>query len=201
MVPLSAAVEPVDSFPLRRPRRRREGGGIPALRSRCVDSRGRVSCADAVMGTAEALWRIRWQRFSPSRCCSSGWWRGIGGLVVSGHGRRSGGGDHGMDFGPPASAPLRRRALRRFREACEALFRSWLWLLFSLRGDGFSVGRVSATLAQGRRFDGRRIQWHLPAPAAEDLGSGIGGVPGTSPADVPRISGPTVWRRATASVS
>lgn len=65
------------------------------------------------------------------------------------------------------------------------LLRRWLRLLF----EGFSVCRGPATLAQGRRFDGRRIQWHLPAPAAEDLGSGIGGVPGSSPADVPQRKG------------
>ena len=105
------------------------------LRSRCVDSRSRVSCAAARMGTAAARRRIRWSRFSSSRCSALGGQRGIGGPLVYGGGRRGGGGDHRMDFCPPASSLLRRRLLPRLREACEVGSRSSSSFVFSA-GDG-----------------------------------------------------------------
>jgi hypothetical protein len=83
-----------------------------------------VSGAAARMGTTAARRRIRWPRFSSSRCSSLGGRRGIDGLLVSSCGRRGGGGDHGLDFCPPASSLPRRRPLHRLREACEVGSRS-----------------------------------------------------------------------------
>jgi hypothetical protein len=85
-----------------------------------------VSGAAARMGTTAARRRIRSSRFSSSRCSSVWGRRGIDGVEVSSCGRRGGGGDHGLDFCPPASSLLRRRRLPRLREACEAGSRSLL---------------------------------------------------------------------------
>ena len=113
------------------------------LRSRRVDSRSRVSCAAARMGTAAARRRIRWSRFSSSCCSSLGRRQGIGGPLLSSGGRRGGGGDHRMDFCPPASSLLRRRLLPRLREACEvgsrSLYRSGLSSCGSLPATGLKT--------------------------------------------------------------
>jgi hypothetical protein len=106
------------SLALRRPFRRRGGGGTLWLWSRRVDSRRSVSGAAARMGTTAARRQIRWPRFSSSRCSSLGGRRGIDGPLVSSCGQR-GGSDHGMDFCPPASSLPRRRLLHHLREACE----------------------------------------------------------------------------------
>ena len=113
------------------------------LRSRRVDSRIRVSCAAAWMGTAEARWRISWARFSSSRCSALVGQRGIGGPPVSSGGRRGSGGDHRMDFCPPASSLLRRRLLPRLREACEV--GSW-------SSSGSDLAPVQGWWCDGGRF-------------------------------------------------
>ena len=109
------------------------------LRSQRVDSRSCVSCAAARLGTAAARRRIRWPRFSSSRCSSLEGRRGIGGSLVSSRGRRGGGGDHGMHFCPPASSLLRWRQLPRLREACEVGSWSSSSVVVSVGGGGVAT--------------------------------------------------------------
>lgn len=171
--PPSTAGELVSSLTLRRPLRRREGGGTRELGSPRVDSRASLLHAVVRVTAARAWWRIKSLQISPSRCCSSVRRRGSvdrclpsvsrpDGIRFSSCGCRGGGGDHGVDFCSPASAPSRRRSLRRPREGCGFLYRSLR------RKGGLELGL--RRLVAGSGFLPRRRQVEKPALGGMELG-------------------------------
>lgn len=153
---------------------------------------------------AAAVKRISEPRLSPRQGWSSerlrqadGCWSSLaaqaGELLVPVPGRRGGGGVQDLGFGPPASSPSRRRALRRFRQACEVgsrsladpLFRRVLFLV-ALGGGKNGMSRATWWFSTGFVEGGRRIRSGGPVPVMDGGGSGMRGVPGTAPADDPQ---------------